>query len=51
MPHPIQGPFELMQVQDSHSPGRLLYALGYPLLWIAPVYLWTRQALRRMRSR
>jgi fluoroquinolone transport system permease protein len=51
LPHPIQGPLELMQVQALHSPGRLAYAILYPLLWIAPVYLWSRRELRRMRSR
>ena len=51
LPHPIQGPLELMEVRASPSPGRLVYAIGYPLLWIVPAYLWSRRELRRMRSR
>jgi fluoroquinolone transport system permease protein len=49
--HPIQGPLELMRIEAPYTPGRLAYAIGYPLLWTLPVYLWSRRALRRMRSR
>jgi fluoroquinolone transport system permease protein len=48
--HPIQGPLELLQVHPAATPGWLAYAIGYPLIWIVPVYLWSRRALRRMRS-
>lgn len=48
--HPIQGPLELLQVHPAATPGWLAYAIGYPLIWIVPVYLWSRQALRRTRS-
>ena len=34
LPHPIQGPLELMQMQTPHTPGGLAYAIGYPALWI-----------------
>lgn len=50
LPHPIQGPLELMQISAPPTAGRLSYAIGYPLLWIVPVYLWSRRALRRTRS-
>jgi fluoroquinolone transport system permease protein len=49
--HPIQGPLELMQIQAPYTPGRLVYAIGYPLLWLVPISLWSRRALRRLRSR
>ena len=26
---------------------RLVYAIVYPMLWLGPVYLWSRRALRR----
>lgn len=48
--HPIQGPLELMRIRGSYTPGGLAYAIVYPLLWIPPVYLWSRRALRGMRS-
>jgi fluoroquinolone transport system permease protein len=51
LPHPIQGPLELMRAQPPSTPGALAYAMGYPLLWIFPVSLWSRRALRRLRSR
>ena len=51
LPHPIQGPLELMRIQTPYTPGGLAYAIGYPLLWIVPVSLWSRRALRRLRSR
>jgi len=51
LPHPIQGPLELMRIQTPSTPGGLAYAIGYPLLWIVPVSLWSRRALRRVRSR
>lgn len=47
--HPIQGPLDLMQMPASDTPGALAYAIGYPLIWIGPFYLWSRRALRRMR--
>jgi fluoroquinolone transport system permease protein len=49
LPHPLQGPLELMQIHAPYTPARLAFAIGYPLLWILPVYLWSRRALRRMR--
>jgi fluoroquinolone transport system permease protein len=50
LPHPIQGPLALMQIDASPTPGGLAYAIGYPLLWTVPVYVWSRRALRRARS-
>jgi len=50
LPHPLQGPLSLMQIDVPQTVGRLAYALGYPLLWIVPVYLWSRRALRRARN-
>lgn len=50
MAHPIQGPLELMRMQGSYTTAGLTYAIVYPLLWIPPVYLWSRRALRGMRS-
>ena len=49
--HPVQGSLELMQMQTQYMPERLAYAIGYPLLWLVPISLWSRRALRRMRSR
>ena len=49
--HPIQGSLELMQMQTPYMPARLSYAIGYPLLWLIPIVLWSRRALRRLRSR
>jgi fluoroquinolone transport system permease protein len=51
LPHPIQGSLELMQMQTPYTPARLAYAIGYPLLWLVPLSLWSRRALRRLRSR
>lgn len=51
MPHPIQGPLELLQRQSTHTAGGLAYAIVYPLLWIVLVSLWSRRALRRLRNR
>ena len=51
LPHPIQGPLELMRAQTPFTSGGLAYAVGYPLLWIVPVSFWSRRALRRLRSR
>ncbi|HLG59118.1 MAG TPA: hypothetical protein VI485_27495 [Vicinamibacterales bacterium] len=51
LPHPIQGPLELMRLQTPSTPGGLAYALGYPLLWIVPASFWSRRALRQLRSR
>jgi fluoroquinolone transport system permease protein len=50
LPHPLQGPLELMQVPAPHTPGGLAYAILCPALWIVPAYLWSRRALRGMRS-
>lgn len=47
--HPIQGPIALMQLDARHPAHLLIYAIGYPLLWIAPAYLWSRSALARAR--
>lgn len=49
--HPIQGSLELIQMQTPYMPTRLAYAIGYPLLWLIPIALWSRRALRRLRSR
>ena len=51
LPHPMQGPLDLIQARSPLAPGGLAYAAGYPLLWIAPAFLWARRALRRLRSR
>ena len=51
LPHPLQGPLELMQLPAPHTPGGLSYATLCPALWIVPAYLWSRRALRGMRSR
>ena len=48
--HPVQGPLELMRTQTPYTPGWLAYAIGYPLLWIIPLSLCSRRALRRLRS-
>jgi fluoroquinolone transport system permease protein len=50
LPHPIEGPLELMRMPAPYTPGGLAYAIGYPLLWIVPISLWSRRALRRLRS-
>jgi fluoroquinolone transport system permease protein len=47
--HPIQGPLDLLRVQAPYTLGGLAYAIGYPLIWIGPFYLWSRRALRRSR--
>jgi fluoroquinolone transport system permease protein len=49
LPHPIQGPLELMQIQPLR-PGAWAYAVLYPILWIVPVFLWSRRGIRRLRS-
>ena len=49
--HPIQGSLELMQMQTRYMPAHLAYAIGYPLLWLIPISLWSRRALRGLRSR
>lgn len=49
--HPVQGSLELMQMQTQYMPERLAYAIGYPLLWLVPIFLWSRRALRRLQSR
>lgn len=48
--HPIQGSLELMQMQTPYTLARLAYSVGYPLLWLVPISLWSRRALRRSRS-
>jgi fluoroquinolone transport system permease protein len=50
LPHPIQGPLALMRIDAPYSAGRFAYGIGYPLLWIAPVYLWSRRALAGARN-
>jgi fluoroquinolone transport system permease protein len=49
--HPVQGSLDLLRMQAPYAPGGLAYAIGYPMLWIVPFYLWSRRALRRMRHR
>ena len=49
MPHPMQGPLALLQIDVPMTPGWLAYAIGYPIVWIAPAYLWSRRALARIR--
>jgi fluoroquinolone transport system permease protein len=49
--HPVQGALDLMRLQAPASPGGLAYAIGYPLLWMVPFYLWSRRAMRRVRAR
>ena len=51
LPHPIQGPLELIGAHTPFTPGALAYAAGYPLLWILLVWFWSRRGLRRLRSR
>ena len=51
LPHPIQGPLELMRMQTPYTPGDLAYAIGCPLLWIVPLSVWSRRSLRRLRRR
>lgn len=50
LPHPIQGPLSLMQIDGTPTAGLLAYAIGYPILWIVPAYLWSRRALGRARN-
>jgi fluoroquinolone transport system permease protein len=50
LPHPIQGPLSLMTPDGPRSAGALAYAIGYPLVWIAPAYLVSRRALIRARG-
>ncbi len=45
--HPVQGVLDLMQTVEPLGGWRLVYAIVYPMLWIGPVYLWSRRALRR----
>ncbi len=46
--HPVQGALELMGARvEPLGGGRLVYAIVFPLLWLGPVYLWSRRALRR----
>jgi fluoroquinolone transport system permease protein len=50
LPHPIQGPLSLMQIDGRLTAGLLAYAIGYPILWIVAAYLWSRRALGRARN-
>jgi fluoroquinolone transport system permease protein len=50
LPHPIQGPLSLMQIDRTPTAGLLAYAIGYPMLWIIAVYFWSRRALGRARN-
>jgi fluoroquinolone transport system permease protein len=50
LPHPIQGALSLMQIDASTTTRGLVYAVGYPLLWTVPAYVWSRRVLRRARS-
>jgi fluoroquinolone transport system permease protein len=49
LPHPIQGPLALLQADVPMTAGWLVYAIGYPILWIAPASVWSRRALTRLR--
>ncbi len=48
--HPLQGPLALMQGSWPATAGELAYAVGYPLIWTAPAYVWSRRALERTRD-
>lgn len=50
VPHPIHGPLSLMQGHWPDATPDLLLTVVYPLLWIAPFYLWSRHSLARIRS-
>lgn len=50
LPHPIQGPLMLLRATATPTPGWLLYAIGYPLLWLVPIYAWSRRALARLQQ-
>jgi fluoroquinolone transport system permease protein len=50
LPHPIQGPLSLMTPDVPRSGAEFVYAIGYPLVWIVPAYLASRQALARARG-
>ncbi|MHC4992124.1 MAG: fluoroquinolone export ABC transporter permease subunit [Planctomycetota bacterium] len=46
--HPIQGPLTLLRAGfEPVSAGHMAWSVLYPLLWVGPVYLWSRRALRR----
>ena len=46
--HPFQGTFALMSTSAAPlAAGRLVYAIVLPLLWLVPVYVWSRRSLRR----
>lgn len=49
LPHPLQGPLMLMQIDVPHTAGIVAYAIGYPLLWVGPACLWSRRAVIRLR--
>ena len=49
LPHPVQGPLMLMQIDAPRTPGVVAYAIGYPLLWAPLLYLWSRRAVIRLR--
>jgi fluoroquinolone transport system permease protein len=49
--HPMQGPIELMRaMSEPVAWWRIIYAIVYPTLWVIPMYLWSRHALRRFVS-
>lgn len=46
--HPAQGAIDLMQARvEPPGPLHVAVAIAVPLLWIGPVYFWSRRALRR----
>lgn len=47
LPHPAHGTLTLLQMPTSATAAWWLYAVGYPVLWIPPVYFWSRRALRK----
>jgi fluoroquinolone transport system permease protein len=51
LPHPLQGPLDLMQLRTPSGAAGLAYATGYPLLWMWVMAAWSRRALRRWRCR
>jgi fluoroquinolone transport system permease protein len=48
LPHPAQAALALMQMNGPDTASRWIYAVGYPLLWIGPAYVWSRRALLRI---
>jgi fluoroquinolone transport system permease protein len=46
--HPLQGPLDLMAVRSEPlTPAHLIFSVLVPVLWIVPVGLWGRRAVRR----